>query len=140
MARPKNCGRCNKTPKKCNCGRPTVMTPETIEKLEKAFAMSFTDTEACLYANISTSTFYDYCKSNPKFSDKKEALKKHPNIKAKMNILSSLDNGDINDSKWWLERKSKDEFGTKNTTDLNAKISNPLEHLNFSVIKPKDGN
>ena len=96
---------------------PSKMTPETIQKLEMAFANSFTDTEACLYAGIWLSTLYDYCKANPKFSDKKEALKKKPNLKAKQNIIQSMNDWNIQDSKRWLERKSKDEFSTKVEND-----------------------
>jgi hypothetical protein len=119
MGRPKNCGRCNKPKTQCKCGRPPKVTTKIKDKLEKAFAMSFTDEEARLYADLAMSTFYDYCRNNPEFSEKKETLKKKPNIKAKMNILESLNNGDVKDSQWWLERKSKGEFGTKTETDLN---------------------
>ena len=34
-------------------GRPTVMTAETIEKLEQGFLMGFSDREASLYVGIS---------------------------------------------------------------------------------------
>jgi Ca2+-binding EF-hand superfamily protein len=64
-----------KSTKKNKEGRPTVMTQETIQKLEQAFAFGSTDEEACFYANIGKSTLYDYIKANPEFSERKEALK-----------------------------------------------------------------
>ncbi|WP_235480712.1 hypothetical protein [Streptococcus suis] len=56
-------------------GRPTKMTQGTVKKLEEAFLRGLSDEEACLYANISKPTLYDYCKKNPQFSDRKELLK-----------------------------------------------------------------
>lgn len=99
--------------KKNKGGRPTVMTPEVVAKLEEAFMYAFSDAEACLYANISKNALYDYCQRNPEFTNRKELLKKKPNIKAKLNILKGINSGDIDDSKWWLERKSKEEFSLR---------------------------
>jgi hypothetical protein len=98
-------------------GRPTVMTDEVIQKLEYAFIHGLTDLEACLYANISKSTLYNYCEENPAFLERKEALKQHPTAKARLNVTEAIENGDEDLSKWWLERKAKDEFSTKQTID-----------------------
>lgn len=106
--------------------RPTVMTEETVKKLLDAFSYSFTDTEACLYANISKPTLYDYIKKFPEFSNQKEDLKKQPNIKAKMNWISKIKDKDYQASKEWLERKSRDEFSTKQVTDNNVVIEEML--------------
>lgn len=78
------------TEEKNKGGRPTKMTPETLEKLELAFWNSFTDEEACLHAEIDPKTLYRYCNENPAFASKKEILKKKPNLKAKMNLLYLL--------------------------------------------------
>lgn len=102
---------------KYKTGRPTVMIESTVKKLLDAFSNSFTDQEACLYANISKQTLYDYCKRHPEFSDQKEELKKKPNLKAKMNWLAKINANDYQASKEWLERKAKDEFSTKTTTE-----------------------
>lgn len=42
-------------------GRPTKMTQGTVKKLEEAFLRGLSDEEACLYADISKPTLYDYC-------------------------------------------------------------------------------
>lgn len=99
--------------KKNKGGRPTVMTPEVIAKLEDGFLKGLTDLECCLYAGISKDALYDYCNKYPEFSDRKEQLKKQPAVQAKLNILEALENGDKDISKWYLERKSKDEFSLK---------------------------
>jgi hypothetical protein len=94
-------------------GRPTVMTEETLQKLEYAFLRGLTDVEACLYADIGTTTLYNYCEENPEFRERKEELKQHPTAQAKLNVTEAIENGDEDISKWWLERKAKDEFSTK---------------------------
>lgn len=104
------------------------MTPETVSKLEMAFANSFTDEEACLYADISRETLYEYCRKHPKFSDKKEILKKKPNLKAKLNIIKAMNEWDEYNSRRRLERKSKDEFSTKTEQVIDLQ-ENPLEDL-----------
>ena len=94
-------------------GRPTVMTPETVSKLEYGFMKGLTDAECCLYAGICKQALYDYCAKNPEFTDRKEQLKKQPSVRAKINVVESIENGDIDMSRWYLERKNKDEFSLK---------------------------
>lgn len=98
-------------------GRPTVMTAETLNKLEQAFAIGCTDEEACVFADISRQTMYAYISENPEFSDKKEALKKKPILKAKNTVVKNLDNPDM--ALKYLERKCKNEFSTKVINDNN---------------------
>lgn len=114
MARPKNCNKCNK-PKRprgkkfkdaegyCMCGRPTVMTPDVIAKLEAAFTNAFSDEQACAYANISVDALYDYQKENPEFTKRKQQLKLRPDITAKQTIVNNL--GTPSDAWRWLERR-----------------------------------
>lgn len=106
-------------------GRPTVMTTDTVNKLEQAFAIGCTDEEACVFADISRTTLYDYIKKNPEFADKKEALKKKPILKAKNTVVKNLDNPDM--ALKYLERKCKDEFSTKTETAISTIDSSPFE-------------
>lgn len=101
-------------------GRPTVMTDEMIGKLELLFAKGLTDREACLIADITPSTLYDYCNKNPEFTERKELLKEKVKIQAKLNIAESIENKDVDDSKWYLERKAKDEFSAKQIIDADV--------------------
>ena len=71
-------------------GRPTKMTPETIKKLEEAFLMGCTDPEACLYADISKATLYNYQNANPDFVDRKDTLKSNPVMLARKVQLDAL--------------------------------------------------
>lgn len=102
-------------------GRPTVMTDDVLQKLEYAFIHGLTDLEACLYADIGTTTLYNYCEENPQFRERKEELKQHPTAKARLNVTEAIENGNEDLSKWWLERKAKNEFSTKQEIQADTK-------------------
>jgi len=102
-------------------GRPTVITDEVIRKLEEVFALGGTDLEACLYAGISKSAFYDYQQENPKFLERKEALKETPILRARTTIINSLENP-IH-AQWYLERKKRNEFSTRTETEHSGAIN-----------------
>lgn len=101
-------------------------TAEKLAELKNAFAMGFTDSEACLYADVWIRRFYDYCIENEDFRELKELLKQKPKMKAKLNILESINSSNIltrkqtlEDSKWYLERKAKDEFSLRSEIEGN---------------------
>lgn len=135
----------NKYKKKDNgkndTGRPTVMTPDTLQKLETALKMGCSDTIACQHAGIARSTLYDYQRAHPDFSAKMSFWKVNPILKAQNNVMKILngartllekkydkDTGEeISDeprseittkdvlelSKWYLEHKNKEDYGTR---------------------------
>lgn len=106
-----------------NVGRPSVVTDLVIQKLEEAFAIGCSDGEACLYANISKGTLYNYQKENKEFLLRKEALKEKPILKARQTVINNLHQPDV--AFKFLERKRADEFGPRldfrdNTKDEEA--------------------
>lgn len=120
-----------KKKKKSNAWRPTVMTESVVNKLEEGFSKGLTDVEACLYANISKQSLYDYCKLHPEFTDRKEELKQQPKMKAKLIINDKLDEKDDYNARWYLETKGKDEFSKKvenvnENTNLNKDVTEEL--------------
>ncbi len=108
-------------------GRPLKMTPKIVTNLLMAFSNSFTDDEACIYCDISKNTLYRFIEKNPHFWNQKEILKHKPNIKAKLNKIKAINEWNTQESWWWLERKSKDEFSlkteSKNDTTIDGQIS-----------------
>lgn len=100
------------TNKNGTAGRPTVVTPEVIAKLETAYAMDCTDAEACLFADIKQSTLYRYQERNPEFVERKKALKNKPFLIARTEILKGM-RGNPELALKYMERKKKDEFSTK---------------------------
>lgn len=89
-------------------GRPTVMTPEVLAKLEEVFALGGSDEEACFYADISTSSLYKYQQEYPDFTERKERLKETPVLKARRTVINSLDKPEH--AFKFLERKKRKEF------------------------------
>lgn len=102
-------------------GRPTVMTPETIQILEEAFGWGCTDYEACVHANISTTALYRYCENNKAFAERKEQLKKTPEIAAKK-LLAGKASESTGTARWLLERKQRDEFGASAKMEISGSV------------------
>jgi hypothetical protein len=118
-------------------GRPTVMTPATVSKLEEAFAYGCSDSEACFYADISKQTLYEYQKKNPEFIDRKEALKERPILAARQKVVQEIAN-DVKNAQWYLERKRKDEFSQR--TEIGGSGQNPIRMMieKFGLDKEDD--
>lgn len=114
-------------------GRNTVMTPEIINKLELAYAMDMTDLEACVFAGIGKTAFYDWQKLNPEFTERKEELRAALGTKAKANVAREVRKGNIEMSRWWLERRRKSEFSTRQ--EQTGPNGGPQAHV-IEVPKP----
>jgi hypothetical protein len=93
-------------------GRPTKMTPETVKKLEEAFAIGASDGEACFYADISRETLNNYQNANPQFLDRKNALKERPVLLARQTVIKAIET-DHDLAFKFLERKRRKEFATR---------------------------
>jgi hypothetical protein len=113
-------------------GRPTVMTPETIKRLEDGFIAGLSDREASLYADTAPSTLYAYCEENPDFSERKELLKERIKMRAKFNISEAIEAKDKTLSQWLLERRDPD-FKPKNETDTKGQVT-------VNIVRFEDSN
>jgi hypothetical protein len=60
---------------KAKGGRPTAINDEIVRKLEYAFAFDSTVQEACIIAGIPPSTYYDFVRKYPQFSETVELLR-----------------------------------------------------------------
>ena len=98
-------------------GRPRAIGEKELRLLKEAFFMGCTNREACLYADVAESTFYDFLKEYPEYSEKIDIWKNYEKIKARMVVHNALNKGDRDMAKWYLERKAKDEFSTKQEVD-----------------------
>jgi hypothetical protein len=106
-------------------GRPTTMTPETINKLKEGFAQGFSVRNACIWADISQDTYFNYCKKNPRFSEQCKTLQQKPLIKSILVINKALNEGDVSTAKWYAERKAKDEFSLRQ--ELTGEDGDPIK-------------
>lgn len=85
-------------------GRPTVMVPEVLKKLERAYCGGATHAEAAAYADISERVLYNYHKANPEFVQRIEGLKGRPRLLAKLIVLDKLEANDLATAWEVLER------------------------------------
>lgn len=90
---------------------------EIVGMLESGFKCMFNITEACQYAGISRETYYTWLGDDDVFSYRMSVAQQSPNMTAKQNIITALNAGDTNISKWYLERRDPD-FKTKGQLDI----------------------
>lgn len=117
--------------------RPTIMTEGVVKKLEEAFLLGCSDVEACLYADISKQTLYDYQARFPEFVDRKEELKANPIFIARKTVVKEIaEKGEL--ALKFLERKKKDEFSTSSDLNLGGQSDNPIvQRIERVVVDPK---
>lgn len=118
-------------------GRPTKYTPKTISLLIVAFQNGYNVLEACAYSGISSETFYDWLKSKQGFSDAVDRARAMPNRRAKENVIKALNEGDINASKWWLERRDP-EFKAKTELSTPPALAETREKIKEFLDEPDD--
>ena len=93
-------------------GRPKAITKKVWEVLEEAFLLGLSDAEACLKAGITKPTLYKYLEENPEKEERRDVLKENIKMHAKINIANGIKTGNIELSKYYLERTDK-EFSKK---------------------------
>jgi hypothetical protein len=91
-------------------GKYTKLTDETIKRLEEAFAMDCPVTEACLFANITTPTYYAWIKKNPSLELRFNALRETPFLVARNTINKAIKENPQYAFEY-MKRKKKKEFG-----------------------------
>jgi len=119
-------------PKKNKGGRPTVFTPEVLQKLEQAFSIGCSDTEATLFADISMASLYEFQNKYPEFAERKRKLKESLVLRSRFNVARAINdqvNPDLDLSKWYLERRKKEEFSIKQETEHTGAIRHSIESL-----------
>lgn len=93
-------------------GRPTVMTPVVIGKLESVFAMDGSIREACYFAGISPDTYFEFMKKNPEYSERFDALRNRPVLLARQTVMKKLTEN-YGNAMDYLSRKAKKEFSVR---------------------------
>lgn len=112
-------------------GHPTVMSDETVRKLEESLKGGMTVSQACAVSDVSRDTYYRHYKTDEAFSDKMRFAKSYVAMPAKQNIAKAIADGDIGVSKWFLEKQSS--FVTYSEEKLEEK-----ERLNNVTLTPEE--
>lgn len=97
------------------------LNDSTVKKLEEAFAIGASVSEACFYADITRQTYYNWIKENEEMKEKFDRLQQTPILKARQTIAKALGT-DVDIAKWYLERKMKREFSTRTESQNTHKI------------------
>jgi len=108
--------------------RPTVKSPETLKKLEEAFALDCTIEEACFYADITPKTYYNWIADDEVLLHRLVALRNRPVLTARKTVVDKIWE-DAELALKYLERKRKGEFSLKTETEnanTNVDVSNDL--------------
>lgn len=115
--------------------RTVTMTKENTEGIldiiKECWAKGCNDKEACMIAGIDKKSLnrWLYGEGEDKkfliegLLEERELLRSNPSYMARSNVYKSLKKGNVETSKWYLERKEKDEFSTKATNEMEVNIS-----------------
>ena len=116
-------------------GRPTVMSADTITKLESIFKIGGTVDEAVTYAGIGRRTYFDHLERDEAFRTKIEAAQHYADIVAKNVVIDAIvKDKDLNTAKWWLEKRQFNQpIQQNNMTQINvgSKEGNVINFVNF---------
>ena len=111
------------------------LTPETIAKLEQAFALDASIDEACYYADISRDCYYNWTKEFPELYDKFIRLRNKPVLLARQTVVKKLSESYSN-AMDFLKRKKKLEFGDNmDVTSAGEKMENNLINLTDEQLR-----
>ena len=121
-------------------GKFTKLTPETVNKLEEVFALDGTIEEACLFADISRQTYYNWIKDNKDMEERFDILRQTPFLKARRTIEKSLDNPQY--AFEYMKRKKKNEFSERlEQTGADGKdLPTPIIKLEPNAIQRNNSN
>lgn len=103
-------------------GAPTKYSPEIVQKLIAAIQRDFTVEEACHYAGISTSTYYNWLENYPELLDKIDYAKTYLfRISKELIVDDIVTNKDANRAAWFLTKRHAD-YNPKQRVEVNGTV------------------
>lgn len=105
----------NDVPKKSaeKGGRPPIDRVKALRYLCEAFRLDSTDEEACAYAGVSTSWYYDEMKLKDEFSEEIARAKAYPFLVARGAVVGAMETGDNLTGMKYLERRDKKRYSPR---------------------------
>jgi hypothetical protein len=120
-------------------GRPTVVTQKVVRLLVTCFHNGLTVRQACWQSGISHEAYYQRLREDAEFSDIMAKAQDLPYITAKINIVTAIKKGDLSASKWWLDRKAREEFGSianrLNPGDSSSEPGSEILHDSLAILE-----
>ena len=93
---------------------------------------------ACRRASIPYTTVMDYIKTNEEVRRKIEALEENPITKCEEVLMNSIDNGDVQSAKWFLERRNKEDYSQKVEQENKIEINESLTMEDYKEMSIED--
>lgn len=125
----------NGLPAKANSGRPTVITPEILLKIEEVAALDGTVEEMLFFADISKGAYYDYMAVHPEFKARIERLRE-TSILAARRVVIEKSKESYYTATDYLARKRKREFSLHADLEVTHTVPKPiLDMLSSGEVK-----
>lgn len=102
----------------------TKLTPKMLKDLEEYFTYGLTDKQACYRAGIATSTFYNYCRENPDWAERREVLKDDVIVNAKITVAKKVKDNDDTYTKLVYQQYKQAE-----RADIKVKVNTSEEKI-----------
>lgn len=101
--------------------KPAKMDKLTVQKLEEAFSMDCGVGEACLLANITKQTYYNWIESFPEMKERFDLLRENPVLLARTTVNRAIQENP-NIAFTYLERKRRSEFSPSQKVEHTGNI------------------
>lgn len=110
-----------------------------LEDIEYCWLLDCTKDELLLYCNITSEEYRTLLENHPQVKDREKALRSHPELLARQNLVEAIKAGDLDTSKWYLERKRPEEFvkpsKIDSTTTITQNIQLPVEDRQRAIAE-----
>lgn len=100
---------------------------EVMERLKPYFLLDYDYTKACNLAQFPVATLKTWIQNDPELHLKITAWRGMASAKARNNIVSAIEKGDMEMSRWWVERRERKSFSTRNEV-----ANEEIEHMPLS--------
>lgn len=118
----------------CICGAPTKMDEETVRKLVVGFQMDFTIEQACVYAEIGRTTYYEWYTRSAPFRYKMEQAQQYLHRTAKAVVAKRIV-GEKDDKGRWIQ---KPDYNAAHDFLKSREKSRYAGRLEISEVLPED--
>lgn len=98
-------------------------TDQVVSDLKAAFKDDLSNEEACHYAKIHPDTYYEWRKLSDEFSAQMDIAKSYVARRAKQLLAKAIENGGIDEAKWYLERRQRKDYSSRIEQDNSGDIS-----------------
>ena len=86
---------------------------EIIQSLEEYLKLGYSRNKACELVGFKPTTLSEWVVKDEGLRIKLQGYENYVNVKARANIVKTIEGGDVPQSNWWAERKMKGEFSTR---------------------------